>query len=169
LELCIGRGTASVAEQIHSTVQEAQQIVDDFFNAYPKIKVFVEQKNKEATLKGYTETAWGRRRYLPHIQDEKYEYHYNDNRPVDFNPLFTAVSKVRDKVPQDVKDMYNQRLEKANYYTRNKIFEEAKKDGIDIIDNSGYLADASRQVVNSTIQRICCRYDKGSYGTYRTK
>lgn len=53
-----GRGTASVAEQIHSTVEEAQKIIDDFFEAYPKIKLFVEQKNKEAYIKGYTETAW---------------------------------------------------------------------------------------------------------------
>ena len=166
LGIMYGRGTASVAEQIHSTTEEAQQIIDDFFKSYPKIKTFVEQKQKEAKEKGYTETAWGRRRYLQHIQDEKYEYHYNENRPVDFNPLFTAVTKTSDKVPQEIKDTYNDKLEKANYYTRQKIFEQAKKEGIDIIDNSGYLADASRQVVNSTIQgkpnRFNCPYTLNS-------
>lgn len=53
-----GRGTASVAESIHSTTEEAQKIIDDFFEAYPGIKKFVEAKQIEAKQKGYTETAW---------------------------------------------------------------------------------------------------------------
>lgn len=53
-----GRGTASVAEQIHSTVEEAQKIIDDFFNSYPGIKRFVEEQQALAKKRGYTETAW---------------------------------------------------------------------------------------------------------------
>lgn len=147
-----GRGTASVAEQIHSTVEEAQKIIDDFFEAYPAIKVFTEKTQKDAIKNGYTQTAWGRRRFLKHIQDEKYEYHYNENRPVDFNPLFTAKSVVDKEVSQEIKDEYNAKLESANSYMRNKIIDQAKKDGIDIIDNRGFISDALRQCVNSTIQ-----------------
>lgn len=54
-----GRGTASVAEQIGSSVEEAQQIIDDFFNAYPAIKQFTEETQAKAKKNGYTETAWG--------------------------------------------------------------------------------------------------------------
>ena len=150
--LCTGRGTASVAEQIHSTVEEAQQIIDNFFIAYPKIKQFVEEKQREAHIKGYTETAWGRRRYIPHIKDSKFDYKYNSNRPIDFNPLFTAKSVFNKEVSDEIKEEYNQKLLNANYYQKQKIIEQARKDGIDIIDNSGYIAEANRQVVNSTIQ-----------------
>lgn len=150
--LCIGRGTASVAEQIHSTVEEAQQIIDSFFEAYPKIKQFVEQKQKEAHKRGFTETAWGRRRYIKHVTDDRFEYKYNSNRPIDFNPLFTAKSIFTKDVSDDIKDEYNQKLSNANHYQRNKIIEQARKDGIDIIDNSGFIAEANRQVVNSIIQ-----------------
>lgn len=152
LGIMYGRGTASVAEQIHSTTEEAQKIIDDFFEAYPQIKKYMEEEEVKAKKKGYTETAWGRRRLIEHIQDDKYEYKYNKNRPVDFNPLFTATSVVNKQVPQDVKDTYNTKLENANYYGKKKIIEQAQKDGIDIIDNCGFLAEAHRQVLNSIIQ-----------------
>lgn len=153
LGIMYGRGTASVAEQIHSTVEEAQKIIDDFFESYPLIKTYTEEQQKLAKQRGYTITAWGRRRYINHIQSEKYEYKYNEKRPVDFNPLFTAKSVVQKEVSQDIKDEYNTKLEKASSYERRKIIEQAKKEGIDITDNSGYLAEAGRQVLNSIIQR----------------
>lgn len=59
LGILYGRGTASVAELLGMSIEEAQKLIDDFFNAYPLIKVFVEEKQKEAKIKGYTETAWG--------------------------------------------------------------------------------------------------------------
>ena len=54
-----GRGTASVAEQIHSTVEEAQKIIDDFFDAYPAIKQFTEITQQKAKQNGYTTTLRG--------------------------------------------------------------------------------------------------------------
>ena len=149
-----GRGTASVAEVIGSSIEEAQEIIDSFFNAYPLIKKFVEEKQEEAKTKGYTTTAWGRRRYLTHIQDEDFEYKYNENRQVDFNPLFTSTDVIHKEVPQYIKDEYNAKLEKANNYMRTKIVEQAQKDGISITNNKGFIAEANRQVVNSIIQRF---------------
>lgn len=53
-------------------------------------------------------------------------------------------------------------LEKANYYQKKKIIEQAEKDGITILDNGGFIAEALRQCVNSTIQgepnRLNCPY-----------
>lgn len=152
LELCIGRSTASVAEQLHMTTEEAQKIIDDFFDAYPAVQRYIQEQQEKAHRLGYTTTAWGRRRYIAHLQDEKYEYHYNNNRPVDFNPLFTARSIIHQEVPQDIKDEYNDKLEKANYYTKKKLIEKAKSEGIDIIDNSSFIKDSNRQILNSIIQ-----------------
>lgn len=159
LGILYGRGTASVAEQIHSTVEEAQKIIDDFFDAYPMIKTFTEQAQQKAKEDGFVTTAWGRRRYLEHIQDEPYEFRYNDKRKVDFNPLFTAKSIINKQVPQEIKDEYIDKLEKANTYYRSKIIEQAKEDGITILNNGGFIAEAKRQCVNSIIQRVCCGYD----------
>ena len=59
LGILYGRGTASVAEQIHSTPEEAEKIKEDFFNAYPAIRQFAEERQAMAKKNGYTETAWG--------------------------------------------------------------------------------------------------------------
>ena len=162
LGIMYGRGTASVAEQLNMSTEEAQQIIDSFFDSYPLIKVFIEDMQKLAKQRGYTETAWGRRRYLKHIQDEEYEFKYNNKRPVDFNPLFTAKSDVQEEVSQEIKNELTAKLKKANYYTKKKIIEKAAAEGIDIIDNTSYLAEANRQVVNSIIQgkpnRFNCPY-----------
>ena len=152
LGIMYGRGVASVAEVIHETKEDAQKIIDSFYESYPKIREYTEYVQKQAIKNGYTETAWGRRRYLPHIQDEKYEYHYNDRRPIDFNPLFTADTHIKEKVPQNVKDEYNKLLDRSNITRKRQIIEQAKQRGIDIIDNEGFLADAMRQCLNSTIQ-----------------
>lgn len=152
LGIMYGRGVASVAEVIHSTVEEAQTIINNFFEAYPKIKVFVENMQKDAKIKGYTETAWGRRRYLKHIKSEPYEYKYNQNRPVDFNPLLTATTRIGTDVPQNIKDFYNVKLDKANFNARQKIIAQAELDGVTILNNQGLIAEANRQVVNSIIQ-----------------
>ena len=150
--LCIGRGVASVAEQIHSTKEEAQKIIDDFYVSYPTIKNYTELVQNNAKRDGFTTTAWGRRRYLVHIQDEPYSYKYNERRRVDFNPLFTSTSVINRKVPQDIKDKYNDELSKANYYKQTKIIEKAQEEGIDITNNQSFIAEALRQCLNSVIQ-----------------
>lgn len=150
--LCIGRGVASVAEQIHSTKEEAQKIIDDFYVSYPTIKNYTEKVQEDAKINGYTTTAWGRRRYLVHIQDEEYSYKYNERRKVDFNPLFTAKSIINREVPQDIKDRYNDELSKANYYRQTKIIEKANEEGITITNNRSFIAEALRQCLNSVIQ-----------------
>lgn len=153
LGIMYGRGVASVAEVIHTSQEEAQQIIDSFFDAYPGIKVFVEQEQAKAKQNGYTTTAWGRRRYLKHIQDELYEFKYNDNRQVDFNPLFTSTRDINSEVPQEIKDEYLMQLEKAkSSYWKSKIIETARANGITILNNQSFIAESNRQVVNSIIQ-----------------
>ena len=61
LGLMYGRGVASIAEQIGGTFQEAQQITNDFFNAYPNVKKWIEETKKSAYQLGYVEDIYGRR------------------------------------------------------------------------------------------------------------
>ena len=59
----------SIAEQIHSTTEEAQKIVDDFYNAYPTIKKYTELVQESAKQHGYTTTAWGKFTYCPYTSN----------------------------------------------------------------------------------------------------
>ncbi|QIL46431.1 DNA polymerase I [Vagococcus coleopterorum] len=47
--------------------QEAQTFIDKYFEKYPDIKTYMEEIVREAKDKGYVETLWHRRRYLPDI------------------------------------------------------------------------------------------------------
>ena len=95
---------------------------------------------------------WGRRRYLKHIQKDKYEFKYGINRPTNFDPLFDSNDDIDNEVPQNIKDHYTELLEKANYSQRKNIIYQAQNEGIIITDNSGYLAESERQVVNGIVQ-----------------
>lgn len=47
--------------------KEAQEFIDTYFEKYPDIKTYMEEIVREAKDKGYVETLWHRRRYLPDI------------------------------------------------------------------------------------------------------
>ncbi|MDF0478814.1 DNA polymerase I [Vagococcus sp. PNs007] len=46
---------------------EAQRFIDTYFEKYPDIKTYMEEIVRDAKDKGYVETLWHRRRYLPDI------------------------------------------------------------------------------------------------------
>lgn len=153
LGLMYGRGTPSVAEQLGISTEEAQTIADSLFNAFPKMKEYIEMAQVRAKELGYTTTVWGRRRYLRYIQEEPYTFKYGINRPVDFDPLFDCVDDVSDEIPDDIKKMYLDKLSaEKSYYKRRKIFEDSEKNGIIISDNTRNVAEAERQCVNSEVQ-----------------
>ena len=152
LGLMYGRGDASVAENLGISIDEAKNLSNSLFEAFPKMKEYIEKSKVEAKKIGYTTTLWGRRRYLKHIQKDKYEFKYGINRPTNFDPLFDSNDDIDNEVPQNIKDYYIEQLEKANYSQRKNIVYQAQNEGIIITDNSGYLAESERQVVNGIVQ-----------------
>jgi DNA polymerase-1 len=46
---------------------EARQLIDDYFKTFPKVHDYMEQAKQTVREKGYAETMFGRRRYLPDI------------------------------------------------------------------------------------------------------
>ena len=73
LGILYGRGAASVAEQIHKTKEEAQEIIDKFYKSFPKVKAWIDNTQLEARKVGYVEDFAGRRRHLPDILLSRYE------------------------------------------------------------------------------------------------
>lgn len=46
---------------------EARKLIDDYFETFPKVHQYMEDVKRMAREKGYAETLYGRRRYLPDI------------------------------------------------------------------------------------------------------
>ncbi len=56
-----------LAERLEIERGEARQLIDGFFETFPKVHDYMEKAKEEARQKGYVETLFGRRRYLPDI------------------------------------------------------------------------------------------------------
>ena len=62
-----GITTYGLAQRMGIGNAEARQLIDDYFRTFPKVHAYMEQAKQEAREKGYAETMFGRRRYLPDI------------------------------------------------------------------------------------------------------
>ncbi|MER3461716.1 MAG: DNA polymerase I, partial [Armatimonadota bacterium] len=49
------------------TVKEAQQLIKQYFERFPKVREYIDRTLKQARERGYTTTLFGRRRYFPDI------------------------------------------------------------------------------------------------------
>lgn len=56
-----------LAERLDISRDEARQLIDGYFANFPKVKEYMEQAKDTARTKGYVQTLFGRRRYLPDI------------------------------------------------------------------------------------------------------
>lgn len=150
LGILYGRGINSVAEQLHTTKNKAQQIQDKIFKGFPAIEKFEKDTIAMAKDLGYVTTFWGRKRRLPEMLLPEFEFSWKAGHG-DFDPLSFDEDSIETEVPWDIQKRYITKLHR-NPYRKGKIYAEADAEGIKIIDNGGKIADATRQCVNSRIQ-----------------
>ena len=65
-----GITTYGLAQRMDIPNGEARQLIDDYFTTFPKVHAYMEKAKEEARAKGYAETLFGRRRYLPDINSK---------------------------------------------------------------------------------------------------
>lgn len=154
LGVLYGRGVPSIAEQLGTTTKKAQAIKDSVFKGFPAIPKFEEDSLEMAYEKGYVTTLWGRKRRLPDLQLPEYEFKWKDGARPDTDLLDFSFEDedAETDVPENVQRRYLAKLRNCYFGQKRKIFEEANKEGIWIVDNGGKIADAQRQCVNARIQ-----------------
>lgn len=62
-----GMGVSALQKNLGTTKEEAQRFYNEYFSAFPTIKAYLDSSKEYAREHGYTETAFGRRRYFPTI------------------------------------------------------------------------------------------------------
>ena len=62
-----GISAFGLAERMEVSRTEARELIDSYFATYPRIREYMEKSVADAREKGYIETQFGRRRYLPDI------------------------------------------------------------------------------------------------------
>ena len=118
---------------------------------FPDLELFIEDCKYMAHELGYVTTVWGRKRRLPNAQLPKYEFKNIGSNNTNFDPL-AMDEEFDDSLDEEMVAYYTKKMDKAWGSQKQVIKEEARKDGLEIKDNGGFIAEAERQCVNSRIQ-----------------
>ena len=65
-----GISVFGLAERLNVDRKEAKALIDGYFENYPNVKAYMDQSIQEAREKGYIETIFKRKRYLPDINSK---------------------------------------------------------------------------------------------------
>ena len=65
-----GISAFGLAQQLDCSRTEAKQLIDDYFAAFPRVISYIESQKELARQRGYAETLFGRKRYLPDITSQ---------------------------------------------------------------------------------------------------
>lgn len=156
LALMYGKGTKALAEDLKISLEEASSLMSSFFNEFPRVRKFIEESQSFARQNGYVKTLWGRKRRLPDMLLDKYEYSYANGISKDFDPLgdFSDEIETTQEVSEDLKCKWNKLLDTAFGFKKKQLLiqQALNEDGIKIKENGLKIADAERQTVNSIIQ-----------------
>lgn len=157
LGVLYGRGVPSIAEQLGTTTKKAQAIKDSVFKGFPAIPKFEQDSLDMAYELGYVTTLWGRKRRLPDLQLDEFEFRWKDGAPpdddlLDFDDFMAEPEYDNSQVPEDRIRYYTNKLSRCWGKQKRGIMDEALREGIVITDNGGKIADAQRQCVNARIQ-----------------
>lgn len=67
-----GMSAFGLSEQLGITPNEAKQFIERYFESYPNIQKFMNETVKECEEKGYVQTLFKRKRWIPEIHDKNY-------------------------------------------------------------------------------------------------
>ena len=160
LAILYGMSPATAGARMGKSAEEGQQLMDNFFAQFPKVRELMDTSMADLIENGYVEDWAGRRRHLPDINLRNYEVRaLKESKEANFNPFLECEDRGSSLDP-DKKIKWDARLEekkkKDTGEIPNKTFEvlarEAIKDGVLLIANTGRKAQAQRQCLNARIQ-----------------
>lgn len=131
-----GRGDASIAEQLDISIRNARDIRETFMEEHKWVGKWIEEIIQFGRTHGYVETVLGRRRHLPELKLPEYEISCLDGTRLTEGKRLGYISLMRD----------------SSWRHQMTVIKEARNAGIIIKDNTGIIAHAERQAVNSPIQ-----------------
>jgi DNA polymerase I len=71
--LAYGMESYGLAQRLGIEVDEASQILNAYFDNFPRVRAYMDRVVAEARDKGYTETLFGRRRMIPELSSSRYQ------------------------------------------------------------------------------------------------
>jgi DNA polymerase-1 len=82
-----GQGAFALSRQLGITQEEAKQFIEQYFTRFAGVRAWLDRTVAEAREKGYVETLFGRRRYIPELKDRNYNIRAFGERTATNSPL----------------------------------------------------------------------------------
>ena len=82
-----GQGPFALSRQLGITQDEAKQFIEQYFTRFAGVRAWLDRTVAEARAKGYVETLFGRRRYIPELKDRSYNIRAFGERTATNSPL----------------------------------------------------------------------------------
>ena len=70
--LAYGMESYGLGQRLGIPTEEASVILDAYFAAFPKVRAYMDATVKQARMRGYTETLFGRRRPIPELSNSNF-------------------------------------------------------------------------------------------------
>ena len=78
--LAYGMEAYGLSQRLSTGVDEANEIIDRYFLAFPRVRAYMDDTVREARLAGETRTALGRKRPLPELHDRNFRIRHAAER-----------------------------------------------------------------------------------------
>lgn len=75
-----GMGAHRLSNELDISRKQAQEFIDEYFAAYPRVRTWMDKTLEEAREKGYVKTMSGRRRMLPDLHSKNHNVRSNAER-----------------------------------------------------------------------------------------
>jgi DNA polymerase-1 len=82
-----GQGPGALARQLGITLNEARAFIEQYFARFVGVRAWRDRTVAEAREKGYVETLFGRRRYIPELKDRNFNIRAFGERTATNSPL----------------------------------------------------------------------------------
>ena len=121
-----GQGPHALSRQLGVDYHVARDYIDEYFAQFPKVKAWMKQVLDEAREKGYVETIWGRKRYIPELKAANHSLQAFGERAAINHPVQgTAADMIKKAMVEIDRELTGDRLQgtgkkKDNYNLKPK-------------------------------------------------
>ncbi|HEY7195128.1 MAG TPA: DNA polymerase I [Gemmatimonadales bacterium] len=82
-----GQGALALSRQLGITLEEAKAFIKQYFERFAGVRAWLDRTIEEARQKGFVETLFGRRRYIPELRDRNFSIRAFGERTATNSPL----------------------------------------------------------------------------------
>ena len=102
--LAYGMSAYGLSQDLDIPVEEAQDYIDKYFERFSGVKEYMDQTIEDVKEKGYAETLYGRKRYIPEINSSNYHRRSFAERSAINTPVQGTAADIMKKAMIDVYD-----------------------------------------------------------------